>query len=171
MKLKAMIVLAATAFFAACSSTYRATDTDFVVSADAQRNFELQYPSSTNIVWSSYDPNVVVLNEWDLAGWDALDASDYAVQFDMDGEKYYAWYDQDGNWVGTAYAVHDYTKLPAYINSTLNLEYPNYTIVSVNREFHKDRNAYEVVLKNTQNRMVVIIDDNGNILKSKTKPL
>jgi hypothetical protein len=96
MKLKTFIAVAGTVLFTACSSTYRATDTGIVISTDARRAFELQYPAATNVVWNSYDPNVVILNDWDLAGWTVIDADDYVVQFDMDNEKYYAWYDMNG---------------------------------------------------------------------------
>ena len=44
-----------------------------------------------------------------IAGWTVIDADDYVVQFDMDNEKYYAWYDTNGEWIGTAYVVNDFT--------------------------------------------------------------
>jgi hypothetical protein len=169
MKLKSFLALAVITFFTACSSTYRSTDTGIVISTDASRAFELQYPSATNVVWSSYDPNVVILNDWDMAGWTVIDADDYVVRFDMDNEKYYAWYDRNGEWVGTAYVVNDYTTLPDMIRSTINTKYPGYTISSVNKEFHKDRVAYEIVLKDGDTKQVVLMDLNGVVLKSKMK--
>lgn len=169
MKLKTFIAVAVTGLFTACSSTYRATDTGVVISTDATRAFELQYPSATNMVWSNYDPNVVVLNDWDLAGWTVIDADDYVVQFDMDNEKYYAWYDTNGEWIGSAIVVSDYTKLPNMVRDAINAKYPGYTISSVNKEFHKDRVAYEVVLKDGDTKQVALIDLNGVVLKSKIK--
>jgi hypothetical protein len=169
MKLKTFLALAVIIFFTACSSTYRATDTGVVISTDASRAFELQYPSATNVVWSSYDPNVVILNDWDMAGWTVIDADDYVVRFDMDNEKYYAWYDSNGEWIGTAYVVNDYTTLPDMVRSTINSKYPGYIISSVNKEFHKDRIAYEIVLKDGDTKQVVLMDLNGVVLKSKMK--
>ena len=133
MKLKTFIAVAVTGLFTACSSTYRATDTGVVISSDATRAFELQYPKATNVVWNSYDPNVVILNDWDLAGWTVIDADDYVVQFDMDNEKYYAWYDSNGEWIGTAYMVNDFTTLPDMVRSTINTKYPGYIISKVNK--------------------------------------
>ena len=113
MKLKTFIAVGAVALLTACGTPYRATDSDtFVVSTTAQDAFVAQYPTSSNVVWSAYDANNVIVYDWDLAGWTTMDASDYVVRFDMDGENYYAWYDNDGTWVGTAYVVKDYTKLP-----------------------------------------------------------
>ena len=169
MKLKTLIAVAAIALFAACSSTYRATDTGVVISTDASRAFELQYPSATNVVWSTYDPNIIVLNDWELAGWSVIDADDYVVKFDMDGEKYYAWYDSNGDWIGSAYVVNDFTTLPDMVRSTINTKYPGYMISSVNKEFHKERIAYEIVLKDGDTKQVVLMDLNGAVIKSKMK--
>jgi len=169
MKLKIFIAVAVIGLFTACSSTYRATDTGVVISTDATRAFQLQYPTAANVVWSSYDPNVVILSDWDLAGWAVIDADDYVVQFDMDNEKYYAWYDTNGEWIGTAYVVNDFTALPGMVRSTIDTKYPGYTISKVNKEFHKDRIAYEIVLKDGDTKQVVLMDLNGVVLKSKMK--
>lgn len=169
MKLKSFIAVAVIALFTACSSTYRATDTGVVISTDATRAFDLQYPNATNVVWSSYDANVVILNDWDMAGWTVIDADDYVVHFDMDNEKYYAWYDSNGEWIGSAYVVNDFSTLPDMVRSTINLKYPGYTISSVNKEIHKDKIAYEVVLKDGDTKQIALIDLNGMVLKSKMK--
>ena len=169
MKLKTFIAVSVIGLFTACSSTYRATDTGVVISTDASKAFDLQYPTATNVVWSSYDPNVVILNDWDLAGWTVIDANDYVVQFDMDNEKYYAWYDTNGEWIGTAYVVNDFTALPGMVRSSIDTKYPGYTISKVNKEFHKDRIAYEIVLKDGDTKQVVLMDLNGVVLKSKMK--
>ena len=169
MKLKTFLAVALIGLFAACSSTYRATDTGVVISTDASRAFNMQYPTATNIVWNSYDPNAVILNDWDLAGWTVIDAEDYAVQFDMDNEKYYAWYDAKGEWIGTAYVVNDFTTLPDMVRSSIDAKYPGYTISKVNKEFDKDRIAYEVVLKDGDIKQVVLMDLNGVVVRSKMK--
>ena len=172
MKLKSLIAVAAIALLAACSTTYRATDnTGVLVSVDAQRAFELQYPNSTNVIWSTYDPNLVILNDWEMAGWDPIDTDDYLVRFDWNNEKYYAWYDRGGTWIGSAYVVNDFAVLPQYVRTSISTNYPNYTIHGVNREYHKDRTYYEVVLNSPENRMVLLMDENGSILKTKSKSL
>ncbi|MEI9809696.1 MAG: hypothetical protein WDO16_18560 [Bacteroidota bacterium] len=171
MKLRTFLAVAAISIFAACETPYQATDTTTVVVVpdETQRAFAEQYPNGVNVVWTNYDPDVVVLNDWDLTGWQAMDASDYVVRFDMDNENYYAWYDSDGTWVGTAYVVKDYTKLPVGVNTTINNMYPTYSIASANREFYKEKVAYEVVLKKDDTRVILLLDNDGNILKQKTK--
>jgi len=173
MKLKAFFAVAAIAMLAACSTSYRATDVNnpkvVVVSDNLRTSFASQYPNASDAVWMNYDPNVVILNDWELADWSAMDASDYVVRFNMDNENYYAWYDKDGTWVGSAYVIKDYNTLPAAINSTLTSQFPGYSITSVNREFKKDRAAYEIVLKNNDSKVVALVDMQGNIIKQKTK--
>ena len=171
MKLKIFIAVAAIAFYPSCSSTkYRATDTEILPVA-TQKAFDEQYPNSTNIIWSSYDPNRVILNDWELAGWDTIDRNDYEVRFDLDDKKHYAWYDENGNWIGTVYIVNDFSTLPAFVKRTIIKEYPSFIISSVNREIYRDRTAYEVLLKNADVRTVLLIDPGGTILKYKMKPL
>ena len=169
MKLKTFIAVAVIALFTACSSTYRATDTGVVISSDAARAFDLQYPTATNVVWSAYDPNVVILNDWDMTGWAVIDADDYVVTFDMDNEKYYAWYDSNGDWVGSAYVVSDFSTLPNAVRDAINAKFPGYSISKANKEIHKDRIAYEVVLKDGDTKQIALIDLNGMVLKSKVK--
>jgi hypothetical protein len=112
---------------------------------------------------------VVVLNDWEFSGWPVLTESDYAVQFDLDNERYYSWYNEDGTWVGTAYVVNDYNTLPVYVHNTISNKYPAYTISSVNRTYDRDMITYEVMLKSPDNKMLVLIDENGNVIRYKMK--
>ena len=169
MKLKTFLAVAVIALFTACSSSYRATDTGVVVSPNATRAFELQYPNAANVVWTSYDPDVVILNDWDITGWAVLDGDEYVVQFDMDNERHYAWYDSNGEWIGSAIVVNDYNTLPNMVRDAIRTKYPGYSISSVNKEFHKERIAYEVVLRDEDTKQVALIDLNGVVLKSKMK--
>jgi uncharacterized membrane protein YkoI len=169
MKLRTFIAVAAITILAACGTPYRATDTVVNVPAGTRTAFTTQYPGATNVIWTTYDAQVALPIDWELAGWITLDANDYTVRFDMDNEKYYAWYDSDGTWIGTAYVMSDYKTMPAVVNTTLTTQFPGYSITSVNREFQKDRMAYEVQLINGSNKAKVLIDSNGNIIKQKTK--
>lgn len=171
MKLSNFLVVAAMLGFAACSSPYRATDgTVLVAPAGVQTAFVTQYPTATNVVWTNYDGTLVPI-EWDMTGWTVLDDNDYLVRFDVDNEPYYAWYDDSGNWVGTAYVVKDYNTLPSGISTTLTNQYSGYTISGVNREYHKDRMLYEVELKNSNTKVKLLMDGSGNIVKQKSRAL
>jgi hypothetical protein len=171
MKLKILTLAAGIVMLAACSTTtYKATDQSvvFTVPAETQTSFTRQYPMATNIVWSSFD-QVAVPIDWDLTEWPAMEANDYVVQFDLDNEKYYAWYDADGSWIGTAYVVNDYKSLPSPVTDVLNSQFSGYSVTSVNKEFRNDRIAYEVELKNETSKVKLLVDGNGTIIKQKTK--
>lgn len=175
MKFKTFIAVAAIAVFASCSSPYKATDTTkgtttgVVVPATTQTAFTTQYPTATNVAWTNYDAAVTVPIDWEMAGWTTMDANDFLVRFDMDNEKYYAWYDSDGNWIGSVYVLTDHSKLPAPVNTTITSKYAGYTIANVNREFQKDKMAYEVELKKDDSKVKLLLDADGNILKEKAK--
>jgi hypothetical protein len=174
MKIKNYLIgAAAILLFAACETPYQATDTSttVVVAPDGtQTAFTTQYPTATNAVWTRYDAAVVPI-DWELAGWTMLDEGDYLVRFDMDNENYYAWYDDSGNWIGTAYVVKDIKTLPEPVTTAINNKYASYTISGANREFQKDRMLYEVELKGSDNKVKLLIDGNGNIVKEKIKTL
>jgi hypothetical protein len=170
MKLKQIIAVAALSLLVACETPYRATDTTIVVAPDGtQTEFVTRYPGASNVVWSHYDNTMVVPVDWELAGWTVLDESDYTVRFLMDDEDYYAFYDENGEWIGTAYVVRDHSTMPSAINTMLSSNYPAYTISSVNRQFQVDRTAYEIELKNSNTKVKLLVDANGNIIKQKTK--
>jgi uncharacterized membrane protein YkoI len=170
MKLRDFLVIGAITGFAACSEPYKATDTSVVVAPDGTvTSFNNQYPNASNVVWTRYDAAVVPI-DWELAGWSAMDNNDYLVRFDMDNENYYAWYDDSGNWVGTAYVVKDVKSLPEAVSKAVYDKYSGYTISTVNREFQKDRMVYEIEAKNANNsRVKLLVDGNGNIIKEKVK--
>lgn len=172
MKLKEILVVAAVGVIAACGSPYRATDNATVVVAPpgVQTAFTTQYPNAINIVWSTYDAAVVPI-DWELAGWATLDEGDYLVRFDMDNENYYAWYDDSGNWVGTTYVIRDHATVPSAVTEAATKQFPGYTISNVNREFQKDRIAYEVEMKSGDTKAKLLIDANGNIIKQKSKAI
>ena len=170
--MKKILIVLAVVGLAACETTYRATDTGVVVVNDATlTSFSDQYPNADNVVWARYDASLEPLVDWDLAGWRTMDESDYVVQFDMNNEPYYAWYDADGNWVGTAYVVRDYKTLPSSVSTTLNTQFPSYSISKVNREFQKDRTCYEVVLTRSSDdtKIKLLLDSDGTVLRQKTK--
>ena len=170
MKLKILMLAASIALLASCGPSYRVTDTSTVgidVPVVVKKTFTTAYPTATNVVWSAYDASTLPI-DWDLTGWPAMDQSDYVVVFNMNNDKYYAYYDANGDWIGTAYAVTDYKSLPPGINTMISDKYPGYTITNVDRVMQKDRMAYEIQMKNGNSKSKLLVDENGNIIKQKT---
>jgi len=55
--------------------------------------------------------------------------------------------------------------------NTLSTQFTDYSISSVNREFHADRMTYEIELKNSNNKVKLLVDGSGTIIKQKTKAI
>ena len=171
MKLQIISLAIATTLIVSCGPTkYGSTSSNAAYSTPTviTTSFQTQYPTATNVVWSSYDPAVVPV-DFELNGWSDLTPGDYMVKFDLDTEKYYAWYDAKGVWIGSAYVVSNYTTLPSAVNAVLNEKFNGYNIEMAQKELWKDRMAYEIRLKNGDNKVKLLVDGNGNILKQKTK--
>lgn len=144
------------------------TVTYITAPAALQTSFTTRYPGATNARWSNYDSRYAPV-DWELTDWQALNSKDYTVSYDMDGNKYYSWYNANGDWIGSSYGMTNYNGLPASVNSAISSRYPGYTISGVQNEFWRDRNAYQIELKNGNSKTKLLIDANGNVLKEKTK--
>jgi hypothetical protein len=145
------------------TTTYATVD----VPPPVRTTFETSYPSATNIEWKRYNSEPVEMVDWDLTGWPTLDTNDYVVMFDWDGYDYYAWYDDQGNWIGATYEIPDHSKLPAAVNAAIKKDYAGYTIVEVDKEVDKRRTAYEVELQKDADRVKILYAEDGSVLKKK----
>ena len=174
MKLKILILIAGVVAMASCGPSYRVTDGSTVskdtigVPTEIKSQFSTQYPTATNVVWSTYDASVTPLVDWDLNGWPALGEGAYVATYNLNNDTYYSWYSPNNEWIGTAYVVSDYKSLPPEVSTVLNDKFAGYTISSISREMKKDQMAYEIQLKNGDAKAKVLVDDKGNILKQKT---
>jgi hypothetical protein len=172
MKLRILSLIAGLALITSCGPSYEITNPDtgtaITVAPGTMTAFTTQYPTATRVAWTTYDPAVVPI-DWELTGWPVLTTNDYAVRFNMDNSDYYAYYDGDGNWIGTAMVLTDYNTLPSAVTTTISSEYPGYTIATVQKEMKKDNVAYEIQLKNGDTKTKILVDANGNIIKRKTK--
>jgi hypothetical protein len=172
MKLKFACLTATLALLLSCGTTTTTTSDNeaFAVPAAVSKSFTTQYPNATNVVWSAYDVATAPIVDWELTGWSPMDARDYMVTFTVDGQNYYGWYEDTGNWIGSAYVISDYNTLPEAITTTINTKFAGYSIDRVQREFWKDHIAYEIKLKKSDDDKVkLLLDANGNIIKQKDK--
>jgi Protein of unknown function (DUF2874). len=137
------------------------------VPATTRTSFETKYPQASNVRWEYHRPGVYDI-EWDWSGWPTVDTADYVANFNWEGSDYWAWYDQDGNWVGSVSRVHNNSALPTAVNNTLNSQYKDYTVVTIDKENDKNRTAYEIDLEKGTDKVRILVDENGKILKKKT---
>ncbi|HYC39616.1 MAG TPA: PepSY domain-containing protein [Chitinophagaceae bacterium] len=152
------------------TTTYDNTNTNtgyssIEVPANTRTSFQTKYPNATNVTWYRFDPANRPI-EWEWSGWPELDTSDYAARFNWEGRDYWVWYDDD-QWVGTVTNVADFSTLPTAVTGAINSAYPGYTITSAHMENDKDRNAYEITLEKGSDRVKLLIDENGKVMKKK----
>ncbi len=169
MKCKLLSLAAATILFFSCGTTYTSTTSNAAMGLpqNVRNSFITLYPDASNVSYTHFDAATAPI-DWELAGWTALGTNDYVVTFDQGNQKYYAWFDANGAWVGTAYAVNA-TMLPLAVSNLLREKYDAYTIESIQRESWKDKSAYEIKLKSTDDTKVkLLVDASGNIIKEKS---
>lgn len=140
----------------------------FSVPSPYQSAFSTRYPTASNVQWSRYNSTDVPI-DWELTDWAKLDNNDYVVRYNVGSEPHYAWYDSEGNWVGTSATMKNASGLPPAINTMLATKYKGYTISSANTEHWKDRTAYQVEMKNATTKVKLLVDANGNVIKKKTE--
>src|SRR5262245_33747860 len=118
MKLRILILIAGVVLIASCGPSYRVTDGSTVakdtigVPTEIKSSFSTQYPTATNVVWSTYDATATPLVDWELNGWTPLGEGAYVATYSLNNDTYYSWYGPDNQWIGTAYTVSDYKSLP-----------------------------------------------------------
>jgi hypothetical protein len=164
------LIAASTLLFACGTTSYTSTSDNaaYTTPAELQTSFSTQYPNAANTSWSAYNETAVPI-DLELNGWGPIDSRGHMVAFDMDGERYYAWYDANNTWVGSTFTVKDHTKLPTAVQDLIRNKYANYTIEKVDQEMWKDQVAYEVKLKNDNSKVKLLVDNNGTVLKEKMK--
>lgn len=147
-------------------NTNNSAKANITVPEKVKTEFKTKYPKATNETWNRYDPNYDYSYDWDMTGWPKMDTSYYTVNYDYDGGDYWVFYTPNWEWMSTVEPVKS-TEVPDAVNKTLNAKYKNYTVESVNKENDKNREAYEIKLMNGQDKMKVLIDSKGNVMKAK----
>ena len=128
-------------------------------------DFEKNYPRASDANWAKYrvPPDVI---DWEFTGWPAWDTSYYTVSFYEDGYNRWMFYSPEGDWLYSVFPIR-IEDVPASVNSTINREFPGYTIESVNKENDKNKSAYEIKMIKGEEKIKVLIDEQGNVMKRK----
>jgi hypothetical protein len=168
------LLLVAGLALASCSSsrTVTSTSSNAAYNVDVPMNirssFATSYPDATNIVWNRYDPSTAPI-DWELSGWNTLGSNDYAVSFNLGSTQYHAWYDAQGNPVGTSYVITDKGRLPNAVSMMLQNRYSGYTIDKIQTETRNNQLVYELKLIQGESKVKLLVDPSGNIIKEKLK--
>lgn len=131
-----------------------------------QTKFIEKYPTASNVQWMRYEDVPVTDKDWALSDWAPYDTMNYAARYTIDSTSYWSWYTPQGDWISTESTIHS-SEVPAAVNKTLQSQFADYAITFVNKENYKNRTAYKIKMENGDDKMKVVIDENGKIMKQK----
>jgi hypothetical protein len=139
------------------------------VPAATRTSFEAKYPQASDVTWNYHEPVIEAPIEWEWTSWPAPDTNDYVANFKVNEDDYWVWYDDSGDWIGTVSEVNDNSSLPSPVNDVIKTQFADYKITSIDKENDKNRTAYEIKLEKGEDKMKLLIDQNGQVLKKKGK--
>ena len=97
--------------------------------------------------------------------WDRENQKEWEAEFKMDGRTYSANFSNQGKWMETEYHV-DLTELPDSVKSALGT-FKNYKVKASEVSEKNTSKNYEFILKNSEEKLEVVIDVSGKILEKK----
>jgi hypothetical protein len=128
--------------FTACGQS------DNKVPEAVKSSFSQKFSNATNVKWDKENDN-----EWE-------------AEFKMDGIKYSANFDNSGAWSETEYQI-SISDIPEAVKTTLNKESAGSKIEVSEVSETKDGKVYEFIISKGENKMELVIDNAGNIVKKK----
>ena len=151
------------------SKTSTTTKKTVEVPEATRTSFEAKYPQASDITWNYHEPVIAAPIEWDWTDWPVIDSNDYVANFKVNDDDYWVWYNDSGDWIGTVSEVNDYSALPAPVSNVIKSQYPQFKITSVDKENDKNHTAYEIKMENGEDKVKMLIAENGQVIKKKGK--
>ena len=102
------------------------------------------------------------------AKWDKENATEWEVEFKMNGKEYSANYTSDGVWKETEYEIKK-SDIPAAVKQTLNKEFNGYDMEESEISETPEGKVYEFALEKNDKDLEVAIAPNGTVVKKEGK--
>jgi len=102
------------------------------------------------------------------AKWDKENATEWEVEFKMNGKDYSANYTSEGIWQETEYEISK-SDIPAAVKQTLNNEFAGYKIEESEISEKATGKVYEFAIEKGNSDMEIAIAPDGKILKKEVK--
>ncbi len=174
----------------ACNDTPEATDTESTVTTSTMNestaevdntsvdmdtamvpttvrsSFTTKYSDANNTRWSRYKPEDDGYR--DTYQEEQLDTSVFQVDYRYKDNDYRAWYDTQGQWIGTMYYI-PVEQVPTDVKSAVEKAYSGYNIVKVGEEEYKGGKKYDIKLEKGDEKIKIHVTSSGEILKYKEK--
>ena len=102
------------------------------------------------------------------AKWDKENATEWEVEFKMNGEEYSANFTSNGVWKETEYEIEK-SDIPAAVKQTLDKEFNGYDMEEAEISETSEGKVYEFALEKDDTDMEVAISPDGSIVKKEVK--
>ena len=102
------------------------------------------------------------------ASWDKENAKEWEAEFKMNGKKYSANFDNNGNWKETEYRINK-SDIPSAVKSTLDSDFNGYKIEEAEISETADGKVYEFELEKGKTDIEAAISPDGRIVKKEEK--
>jgi uncharacterized membrane protein YkoI len=102
------------------------------------------------------------------AKWDKENATEWEVEFKMNGKEYSANYTSDGIWKETEYGIKK-SEIPAAVKQTLANEFSGFKIEESEISETVKGKVYEFAVEKGDAEMEVAISPNGTVVKKEVK--
>jgi len=96
--------------------------------------------------------------------WDKENETEWEAEFKMDGKKYSANFDLDGNWMETEYEIKK-ADIPAVVQATLDADFLGYKVEEAEVSETTDGKFYEFEIEKGKTEKEITIDESGKIVK------
>ena len=96
--------------------------------------------------------------------WDKENETEWEAEFKLDGTKYSANFDTNGNWKETEHKLK-LSEVPEQIKMALTSAFPNSKIEAAELSETSTGTVYEFDIEKGDTDMEIVIDTKGNILK------
>ena len=134
-------------------------------------SFAKEYPKASNIEWRFFNPADTMMYDNEL--YPDWDTSYYTVNYKTDATEQMTVYNPQGEWVETSTIVPimgGNPNLPDAVNKTIRGQYPDYNIYLIKKDKDKSNTIYVVKLIKGDSKVKVILNADGSVYKSKSKP-
>ena len=96
--------------------------------------------------------------------WDNSNGKVWETEFRINGNEYSATFDLKGKWIETEHEISR-NEIPSQVKSALSKEFEGYKIIESKISESPKAKVYEIGLKKDNEKVKVILDTEGKILK------
>jgi len=99
--------------------------------------------------------------------WDKENDEGWEAEFKMNGTKYSATFNDEGEWLETEYEIN-FNEVPPIVKATLDIEFKDYKVEESEVSETANGKVYEFELEKNKTEVEVAIDVKGKVIKKES---